>query len=306
MSLGVVPAELSGLLAPGGRFASWEPRAPSYVVCDIDGTLLAGELTASNAVATAVRDLRGAGVRVGLATGRARHGARDLVAQLGSDGPHIFHDGAEVADGNDIVATWHLAHSSVDALLDIARRHADAYVEIYTSDHMFVSSWDERARTHWDMLQLTPDGVLDTARHLGDAEAIKATVVVFETRATVVDALTEDVQRAGMRAGPSTSPRTPELAYINVTDPAADKGRALERAAAHLGIATQDTLALGDAANDLPMFANAGTAIAMGQAARAVHEAAHLVAPGVDDDGAAIALNAVRDWVARQGLPGAR
>jgi hydroxymethylpyrimidine pyrophosphatase-like HAD family hydrolase len=51
-------------------------------------------------------------------------------------------------------------------------------------------------------------------------------------------------------------------------------------------------VAVGDAANDLPLLAVAGTAIAMGQAAPEIIAASHLVAPGVDAYGAAVALDA--------------
>ncbi len=45
------------------------------------------------------------------------------------------------------------------------------------------------------------------------------------------------------------------------------------------------------------MLAIAGTAVAMGQADPEVLEAAHLVAPSVDDDGIATVLDAVgRGW----------
>jgi hydroxymethylpyrimidine pyrophosphatase-like HAD family hydrolase len=56
------------------------------------------------------------------------------------------------------------------------------------------------------------------------------------------------------------------------------------------------TAAIGDEVNDLSMLAVAGSAIAMGQAAASIQEAAHLVVPEVDAHGVAVALDALVAW----------
>jgi hydroxymethylpyrimidine pyrophosphatase-like HAD family hydrolase len=104
------------------------------------------------------------------------------------------------------------------------------------------------------------------------------------------------IAEVGLLAGAAGSPRTPELTYVNATHPDADKGRALVRAAEHLGVDLADVVAVGDAANDLSMLAVAGTAIAMGQAEAEVLDAAHLVVPDVDAHGVAVALDACLSW----------
>jgi Cof subfamily protein (haloacid dehalogenase superfamily) len=282
---------------PGGRFDRWRPAAPRYVVCDVDGTLVGPLDRATDEVVGAVTRAQAAGLRVGLATGRMRGAVGPLVTQLGAVGPHVFHNGAEVHDGVRTIATWTVGPAQVDALLTLARDRDDAYVEIYTDDRYLASSWDERARAHWDVLGRTPDGILSRAADLAGAEVLKATFAVFDPAA--VDEVIAAVGATGLLAGPAGSPRTPHLHYVNATDPAADKGRALTAAAAHLGITLAETVAIGDARNDLSMLAVAGTAIAMGQAEAEVHAAAHLVVPDVDAHGVAVALDAITTWSRR-------
>lgn len=282
-------------LLPGGRFADWRPTAPpAYVVCDVDGTLVGPSAAATDEVVDAVDRAQAAGLRVGFATGRMRGAMHALQEQLHAHGPHVLHNGAEVrADGRTVHA-WTLRPDQVDALLEVARERNDAYVEIYPEDGFLVSSWDERARAHWDILDREPIGVIDSSAMLGDEPALKATFAVFDPDA--VPELIAAIERAGLLAGAAGSPRTPDLTYVNATHPDADKGRALARAADHLGVPLTQVVAIGDAANDLSMLAVAGTAIAMGQAEDEIRAAAHLVVPDVDAHGVAVALDACIAW----------
>jgi Cof subfamily protein (haloacid dehalogenase superfamily) len=283
---------------PGGRFAEWAPRRARYVVCDVDGTLVGPTAHASDEVVAALARAQADGIRVGFATGRMRRAVQPLWEQLRAHGPHVLHNGAEVRADGRTIAAWTLDEHQVDRLLTMAAARDDLYVEIYTEDAYHVSELDERARPHWELLGGPPASVLAAAADLAGAEVLKATFAVFDPRA--LDGLVAEVRAAGMAAGPAGSPRTPQLTYCNATHPEADKGAALRRAFEHLGLDAGEVVAVGDAANDEPMLAVAGTAIAMGQADPAVIEAAHLVVPDVDHHGVAVALD-----LARHHRPGA-
>ncbi|MTV25787.1 HAD family phosphatase [Nitriliruptoraceae bacterium ZYF776] len=287
-------------ILPGGRRDRWSPLPPAYVVCDVDGTLVGPHDHASDEVVAAVARAQAAGLRVGFATGRMRGALGPLADQLGALGPHVLHNGAEVVADGDTVVAWSLTEAQIDALLGIAHARDDLYVEIYPEDGFVVSSYDERARPHWDLLGREPSGVIRSAADLGGAAVRKATFTVFDL--AVVDELVGLIADADLLPGPADSPRTPGLAFVNATHPDADKGRALTRAADHLGVPLAATVAIGDAANDLSMLAVAGTAVAMGQAAGPVRDAAHLVVPTVDAHGVAVALDACVAWRAAAGV----
>jgi Cof subfamily protein (haloacid dehalogenase superfamily) len=288
---GGLPPEVTA----GGRFASWRPPCPSYVVCDVDGTLVGPGHHATDEVVAAVGRAQAAGIRVGIATGRMRAAVQPLRDQLDAAGPHVVFNGAEVrADGASVQALT-LTPQQVDALLDLVRGRDDAYLEVYLEDTYLVSSWDERARPHWELLQQEPAGVIASASDLDGGPVMKANLALFDP------AVLPDVVAAARSLGVgsddgSSSPLTPHLAYVNVTHPAADKGRALQVAADHAGVALADVVAIGDASNDLSMLAVAGTGVAMGQAPKDVRDAAHLVVPAVDAHGVAVALDACVTW----------
>lgn len=281
-------------IAAGGRADDWRPAPVAYVVCDVDGTLIGPNAHATDEVVDAVRRAQSAGIRVGFATGRMRVAVSPLLRQLGALGPHIFCNGAEVRDGRGIVSTWTLTAAQVDGLLAVARERDDTYVEIYTDDAFHVSSWDERARPHWQVLGHEPASVLGRAADLDGVGVLKATFATFDDRA--VEPVINKITAVGALPGPAGSPRTPGLHYVNATHPDAGKGGALIAAAAHLRLDLSAVAAVGDAANDLSMLAVAGTAIAMGQAPDDVRQAAHLVVPDVDGHGVAVALDALVAW----------
>jgi Cof subfamily protein (haloacid dehalogenase superfamily) len=281
-------------IRPGGRFDGWTHRPAVYVVCDVDGTLVGPHHDAADEVVAAVGRAQATGIRVGVATGRMRDAVLPLIEQLGARGPHVLHNGAEVRDDDRLVASWSLTPEQVDGLLELGRSRDDTYVEVYTETGYVVSAMDARARVHWDILGIEPRGVIGSAADLGGAAVPKATLPAFDA-ATIPD-IEAAVRELGLLAGGAGSPRTPGLFYINATHPEADKGRALARAAEHLGIGMERTAAIGDEVNDLSMLAVAGSAIAMGQAAASIQEAAHLVVPEVDAHGVAVALDALVAW----------
>jgi len=275
---------------PGGRFAAWDPEPPRYVVADVDGTLVGSSGVATTGVVDAVARARDAGLVLGFATGRTRHAVDDLYRMLHLPGPHVFHNGAEVRAGGATVAFWPLGHQRLRAVMDVANR-LRLYVEVYDVDGYWVSAMDERAAPHWELLGFEPKGVIETADQVDGAGVLKATFALFVGQS--MPDLLAALEAVDVKPGPAHSPATPQLRYVNATSPNVDKGRALRAAAAHVGASLRATVAIGDALNDLPMLAITGTAIAMGQADEEVSAAAHLIVPGVENDGIATALDAL-------------
>lgn len=286
------PPPLPQGLAPGGRFHHWAPRPPGLVVADIDGTLLGPSGEASPGVLDAIRAIRRAGLPFGVATGRMRLAAEEVARRLRAPGPHILENGAAVRLDGQTLASWPLTPSQVRSVIAICRG-LGVYAELYVDTGFYVTAWREEARAHWEMLGHEPRG---SAADLDPEtmEVPKATFALFGEEP--VAPLLEALEDAGLTAAPAGSPLTPEIRYVNATHPDAGKGRALLAAARHLGVDPGATVAVGDAPNDLPMFEVAGTAVAMGQADAEVRDAAHLVAPGLDGDGAAVALRACLTW----------
>ena len=80
--------------------------------------------------------------------------------------------------------------------------------------------------------------------------------------------------------------------YFEATHPQASKGFGVRFLAEELlGIDANQVMAIGDNFNDLEMLEYAGLGVAMGSAPEAVKEVSQWVAPHVEKDGVATAIN---------------
>ncbi|CAN0216219.1 unnamed protein product, partial [Discosporangium mesarthrocarpum] len=70
----------------------------------------------------------------------------------------------------------------------------------------------------------------------------------------------------------------------------ASKGKGVALLLEHLGVHPGNTLALGDAENDVAMLRMAGIGVCMGNASPPAREAADFIAPKNTEDGAAVAM----------------
>lgn len=78
--------------------------------------------------------------------------------------------------------------------------------------------------------------------------------------------------------------------YVEIFDKNASKGTALSKLAEHLGISKEEIACIGDAENDLTMFASSGTRLAMGNAVDTLKEKADFILPDNNSDGVAYAI----------------
>jgi Cof subfamily protein (haloacid dehalogenase superfamily) len=278
----------AGIL-PGGRFADWSALRPRFVALDVDGTLVGASATPRPKVAEAIRLAQAAGVPVGIVTGRMRHAVTDLIHTLELTGPHVFHNGAEVQAGDGAtLSVLGLTDQAVEALFVLAHTNEDVVGEFYCDDTFYVTRIDPRSEPHWQILAARPNGTVENLTALHRMPVRKVTLTAFTE--TAAQAMETAVTASGLTAGTATSPQTPNLTYVNATHANADKGFGLTVIAKHLSVSANDVVMIGDESNDLPAFAVAGTAIAMGQAHPDVKAHAHLVVPDVHDDGVAHAL----------------
>jgi len=252
---------------------------------DLDGTLLDSALKLSDANAEALRRAMGKGVQVVFATSRWFGLAKRTADRLGIDTPLICSNGALIKRPSDGAELLHLRldqglAGEVTALAD------DRGWEMFTTI--------EEA----PYLRMRP-GIIPERLPAGLRVADRQSERVAEGQPTCVLVFgKEAVEEIGRRFLPAGAERAtfsmnrPQNlpAYVVLTHPAADKGRALEMVCRELGVLLEDTLAMGDSESDLSMLRGAGLGIAMGNAPDEVKRAAQHIAPANDADGVAWAI----------------
>jgi len=85
--------------------------------------------------------------------------------------------------------------------------------------------------------------------------------------------------------------RRSQTYYLDVTNPHADKGHAVQALCREIGVPASETAVIGDQANDLAMFAVAGLAVGMGQGTDEVKAGADFVTDANTKDGFAHAVS---------------
>ena len=83
--------------------------------------------------------------------------------------------------------------------------------------------------------------------------------------------------------------------YLEIIPHSVNKGKALTDACRLLGVEPSQSAAFGDAENDIPMICAAGLGVAMGNADPRVRAAARMIAPGNDEAGIAVVVEAMLD-----------
>lgn len=90
--------------------------------------------------------------------------------------------------------------------------------------------------------------------------------------------------------GLSVSAVYSEIASLELTAAGVNKGTGLVKLCEHLGISVDETIAVGDADNDIAILKTAGLAVAMGNAEEYVKALADVVVADCDHDGCAEAI----------------
>jgi len=113
---------------------------------------------------------------------------------------------------------------------------------------------------------------------------------IFAVSKVDVLSITNTIKQFDGVTSHSMSSWTNDLYDIHITHELATKKHALESLASHLNIELDKVMVVGDGGNDLPLFELAGLKIAMGNSEIELINHADWVAPSVNEDGLAVAI----------------
>jgi hypothetical protein len=267
---------------------------------DVDGTLVNSRDELTEPTRAALRRAAAAGIRVVLATGRRYSRALPLVEQLGVDSPLVTASGALVKRPSDHT-TLYRAEFARDALcrtlniVDTAGFDAVLYGDTYHHGFDFFVAKAEVEQPElaeyyalnpnchrlWPALVIDPPPEIFAGFAMGTRAQMAALAEALE--AGLPDELYVHVLRSPRYRGYMC-----EIAPAGVT-----KWAGIRRLAESWGIQPAEICAVGDDVNDIPMIAEAGLGVAMGNALDEVKAAADRIAPLHDHDG----LVEVVDWL---------
>ncbi|MDR3353537.1 MAG: Cof-type HAD-IIB family hydrolase [Synergistaceae bacterium] len=254
------------------------------IALDLDGTLLDSSLEISEDNKNAVRGAMELGVSVVINTGRMFRSSKAFVDQLSLTGPVICYNGAMICRPDGEV-TFHepLDIEVARGLLSIFRDRG-IYVQSYVDDILNVREND--GETVWYVKTFGADW-----RLVGDA------LYSPVTAPTKLLAITDGIEQSHVIRdemselfGDKLYVTISNSNFVEMMNPAANKGRRLAHVARDMGIGMESVMALGDGENDIEMVSCAGIGIAMGNGLEKIKSAACDIAPANDEDGVAWAI----------------
>jgi Cof subfamily protein (haloacid dehalogenase superfamily) len=254
------------------------------IATDLDGTLLHTSHDISPANMAAMSAAVAGGITICIATGRSHASASQFARRLGLDESLIIsYNGAMIRRCNDDEP---MLHTTVPA--DSAKavvRHCLAqrwYLQYFINDSYYVTHISRWGRLYLARTGDIPIPVGDLRRFDGQTP----TKLLIATDPAVI-ASTFPHEQQLWQPELFVTHSMPE--YIEYLNPNATKGKALAWLCRYLNISPENTMAIGDQLNDLPMLQQAAIAVAMPSACEQVRAEADYV-PNSDRDGVAEAL----------------
>lgn len=255
------------------------------VALDLDGTVVNDHLKISPRVLQLLGHLiTQTHVRVVIATGRMFLSALPFARQIGVVEPLVSYQGAMVRDLTD----GHAMRFHAPIRMDLAREVmqtliAEKYhVNLYMNDNLWT-----HPDNHYAPYYSRAAGV-EPIFH----EDLMGSMIVDPTKIMVIDDTRLDILLDYLQqhfAGRLSFCRS-RTNFCEIIDVSASKWNALKSLADEWGIKPEEIMAIGDQGNDLSMIQHAGIGVAMGNAPDYVKEHANFVAPPIDQDGVAEAI----------------
>lgn len=259
------------------------------VTIDVDGTLLNRNRVITDKVKQAIAQAKSIGVKIVVTTGRPYLGVVALLKEL------------ELTDPGDYVITYNGGMVlAADTGLEVARKgltyqdylRIDTLAEslaisshAVTATHLYTSNRDVSPYTvEESFVGKVPMSFRTRSEMKSEPEIIKMMLVgESDILREVVSQVPLDIQQDYTTV--LSSPNFFEILHKEVS-----KGQGLIQLAKQLGIPLKETMAIGDAENDLSMLEAAGLAIAMGNAVPQVVAVSDFKTTSNDEHGVAVAL----------------
>ncbi|MGO1948000.1 MAG: HAD family hydrolase [Mycobacteriaceae bacterium] len=271
-------------------FSAEHPADLGLVVLDMDGTLLDGSGCVPEGFWELLPVMQDRGTVVVPASGRqyatlrsmfAEHGIRTYLAE---NGTVVMHDG-------EVVSTSPIAHDTVRDIIGAARTVADSDVRlgvvvcapevgyVESTDAEFL---DEASKYYHSMAQVED---LDAVLVQQNPDVVKVAVFAYGSAEAAAPLLFTGQSAAAPQVDGETAVVISGVNWIDIMNPAANKGAALRELQSELGVPRERTAVFGDYLNDLEMIREGDYSFAMANAHPGITEAANYTAPANTDDG---------------------
>jgi hydroxymethylpyrimidine pyrophosphatase-like HAD family hydrolase len=238
------------------------------LVFDLDGTAIPPQIDGlpSARVIAAVKEAKKK-CHVSIASGRSLPLVTKIVDALGIDDLCILNGGASLYSGKTKEYVWQQQvdpHTLEQALFQLKK-----FNEFQVDDDRY------QGRVSFSAYQVQGPVNLFGIFALPQSQAQEVVAIIEKLPGLVAHAM---------------GSWTPNMFDVHITHELATKKHALQSLLARLNVDHKNVMVVGDGGNDLPLFELAGFKVAMGNGSEALKAKADWIAPTVDEDGLAVAI----------------
>lgn len=277
------------------------------IASDMDGTLVSSDHAISEANSQAIKRAQNKGVEFIITTGRSFEDAHSQVVDAGIECNYLVMNGSELRNAQgEIVQSLYLENSVVKKIVAELMEN-NLFVELYTTGGSFSPSDEETCKdavatkiinfhpeiSYEEAYQSAKEHFLykeinriATVDELIDQDYKIGKIISFSAkRALIAQLRTELSKKYPVNATGSFD------INLEITNPLADKGKAIMHYAANKGITLDEVMTIGDSYNDLGMLSDSfGYTVAMGNAIEAVKAQAKYLTDTNDANGVGKAI----------------
>lgn len=266
------------------------------IAIDLDGTLLTNDKHIPAENIKAIEQAMLQGIQIVICTGRTLPSVRHLLAQLpvhGNDGYLILQNGTVTHQLPDfeVVSQTTLQLPARQALSEFMLpydRQGGSLIS-FDRDNMWVSSDQEFNR--WVMYDAA---ILQTEPRFLSHDDFMITDTLHKAMAIAEPSLIDQIEQSVPDLVKShLSPVRSQDYILEFLPQGHNKASALKALSAHLGLAAEHVMAIGDQLNDLEMIEWAGIGVAMGNAVEPIVAAADFQTDTNENAGVAKAIQRV-------------
>lgn len=244
------------------------PSDRKMIFLDLDGTLFDDKKNIPPANAQAISEALAQGHKVIICTGRPLCSAGKLFAGLGMEREGCY---AITYNGGLIYDIYHretlfkqtLPLEYVHYIFDQAGAQ-NVYMQTYTDDAVLCLKDTQEGRDYAERLKIDRRIVPDVFEVLGENEPCKTLAIAENYNRSILEAFRELLQDW---ASDKVDIFFSGYEYLELVPKGISKGAAIRFLADYLHIHMENTIAVGDAENDIPMIQAAGLGVVMKNAA---------------------------------------
>ena len=259
------------------------------VTIDLDGTLFDNVKNISQKNIDAIKKCKELGVKIVIATGRPISGVMPVLKRLNltsNDDYCIIYNGSKVLN---VGTREEIFSTTIDG--KTVKELYDESLRLDVNFHAFRLNEELITTKHnpYTDVEATINGIDDTLVDINDIKDddkfLKAMLVDDEIN------LNNAEKEINPKFKEDYSMVRSAKIFLEFLNKECDKGKALVHLAKYLGINMKDTMAIGDAGNDISMIKRAGVGVGMKNAFKEVLDVCDFVTLSNEESGVAYALN---------------